>query len=756
MPLPLPLLHMFAATDATTATPDADCSDFPGEHPTDKDLSDWLDSVLPKLRRAYGALMRGETPQHLLQYEGGADDLTGLERIDTAAPAPAGMNPARIMQYNRQVDVERAGVASRRRSLVNGLRTEKNNLAQWIISALRKKAPLRLKALKRRHAVVGHDECHDGVGMINELIALRGSIGQHEEVQDHDREVERMRDEPLPDGCSVDDYAYRVNELIRDHVGHLERPLEGAALGKFIVRLMPKANSQEGRAIIRRCSTADLEDLSAIVAECSEIVNESSHPSSRVAAAAARSAGLPPPVAQATIVARTTAASAYGAMPVAAAAPTLSSPLEAFASAVADRLKGTGTLADATSGGAASNRAERRAARKATAAAAAVSAGATSAAARAERGGKLPEGQLCAERTCTFVHVGKPCYRAPWTKLDQLPEKMRTNRSALEKFNAGKEANVRGPNAVCDRSRLVLYPLPAPKPAKSAATYDGAHDDTLDGLSNALRPTDLFYGDSPLPSNPAVLMSPVDLEEELRLPALTLRQPFGSALLSGAKTLESRATSALASHAGSVVAVRYGRREWDPADGVPSLPSSWSPSPADGLVHGVVRLQGTTSRREATDCFGTPYVAARVGLPLESVGAYVTVVTDPLTLPKPLDRGSGATWRHTITYITATRREWGEAVWAAVHSDPPDPQLHESSEEDMQCRSADEESSEGSPSRQETESSMTQASGESDSDAQLADEITPVDHAPPAPASVAAAASTPRSVLNGSLFMNSA
>ena len=53
-----------------------------------------------------------------------------------------------------------------------------------------------------RYAVAGHADCHDGVQMMNDLIALRGTVGQHEEVLDHDREVERLRDESLPDGCS--------------------------------------------------------------------------------------------------------------------------------------------------------------------------------------------------------------------------------------------------------------------------------------------------------------------------------------------------------------------------------------------------------------------------------------------------------------------------------------------------------------------------------------------------------------------------
>ena len=89
-----PFLQVFAMTDTVTSSlgglggassGSSDLPDFPGEHPSDKDLCDWLDVVMPKLRRLYGALLRGETPQHLLQFENGADDLTGLVRIDPAA-----------------------------------------------------------------------------------------------------------------------------------------------------------------------------------------------------------------------------------------------------------------------------------------------------------------------------------------------------------------------------------------------------------------------------------------------------------------------------------------------------------------------------------------------------------------------------------------------------------------------------------------------------------------------------------------------
>ena len=57
--IPFPFLQVIAATDTTSASGgkngESDYTDFPGERPSDKDLADWLDAVLPTLRRTYGA-----------------------------------------------------------------------------------------------------------------------------------------------------------------------------------------------------------------------------------------------------------------------------------------------------------------------------------------------------------------------------------------------------------------------------------------------------------------------------------------------------------------------------------------------------------------------------------------------------------------------------------------------------------------------------------------------------------------------------
>ena len=113
-----------------------------------------------------------------------------------------------------------------------------------------------------------------------------GCLGLLDDPRDHDREVEKMRDNSLPDGCSAQDYSDKVTELVRDHVGHLERPLEGKSLGKFIIKLMPASDAAEGRAILRDM-TADgsLDNQTAVLKQCMDVVRQSESPASKAVAA---------------------------------------------------------------------------------------------------------------------------------------------------------------------------------------------------------------------------------------------------------------------------------------------------------------------------------------------------------------------------------------------------------------------------------------------------------------------------------------
>ena len=120
------------------------------------------------------------------------------------------------MAHNRKVQEAVAAKDSRAEQLKMGLREDKDQLSQVLVRSLRPKASLRLDELLEKHKVAGVADCHDGAAMLADLVALRGTTGVLEETRDHDREVERMRDEFLADGCDVHDFTDKVNELRRD------------------------------------------------------------------------------------------------------------------------------------------------------------------------------------------------------------------------------------------------------------------------------------------------------------------------------------------------------------------------------------------------------------------------------------------------------------------------------------------------------------------------------------------------------------
>ena len=304
----LPILTAFAATDAPLERTKRSngLSDFPCEEPSEKELEDWLNENGPHVRLTHGAILRGETPPNLVNYDY-QDDLTGFAEIAAPSGEDAGA-AAKRQAHNLKVRQMQQANATRKAALDAGLLEAKNVLAQALITALRPNAPLRLEALLTKHAIPSHAEAYDGPGMWKDLEALRGSTGLLDETRDHDREVERMRDEYLPDGCAVQDYSDKVNRLIKDHVPHLERPLAGPKLGGFIIRLMPKCNAAEGRALHRELEAAGtLGAVSTVVRRCVEIVKSSQAPGAHAAAAAVRRGLGPRPCAAAAIPALTEA-----------------------------------------------------------------------------------------------------------------------------------------------------------------------------------------------------------------------------------------------------------------------------------------------------------------------------------------------------------------------------------------------------------------------------------------------------------------
>ena len=110
-------------------------------------------------------------------------------------------------------------------------------MAQDLIEALSSRAPLRLKAMLDAHKDARVAECHDGIAMFKELIALRNTTGLVEESIDHDIAVEEMRDTQLADGCAVSEFTAKVNSLVKDHAPYMTNGFKDqTAMNKFIVK----------------------------------------------------------------------------------------------------------------------------------------------------------------------------------------------------------------------------------------------------------------------------------------------------------------------------------------------------------------------------------------------------------------------------------------------------------------------------------------------------------------------------------------
>eukprot|EP00965_Chrysotila_dentata_P003890 126952-Pleurochrysis_carterae.AAC.1 len=92
---------------------------------------------------------------------------------------------------------------------------------------------------------------HDGVQIFKELKDELAKPHDAYDAHEHEREIERMRDEVLPDNCSGQDFADKVNVLIRDHNFYIKVPYIGERLGRLIIKFLPAALAGEGRALLR-------------------------------------------------------------------------------------------------------------------------------------------------------------------------------------------------------------------------------------------------------------------------------------------------------------------------------------------------------------------------------------------------------------------------------------------------------------------------------------------------------------------------
>eukprot|EP00965_Chrysotila_dentata_P103746 3424254-Pleurochrysis_carterae.AAC.1 len=95
--------------------------------------------------------------------------------------------------------------------------------------------------------------------MFKELKDELANLHDEYDSDKHERKIELVRDEILTDNCSGQDFADKVNVLIRDHNPYIQVPYVGERLGRLIVKVLPTELVGEGHALL--CELIDKKQL---------------------------------------------------------------------------------------------------------------------------------------------------------------------------------------------------------------------------------------------------------------------------------------------------------------------------------------------------------------------------------------------------------------------------------------------------------------------------------------------------------------
>ena len=191
---------------------------FPGEHPDIVDLQKWIQAADAEIAGLnWEPLVANRMLPSLAQYA--EKDLTKIPMLSVGGDITAGMVENRIVlraQWEHDNEVN----AVRREEYT---RDQNNQLAEKLSQWLRPKAGLRLQRLLDAHKLSApHAALHDGGAMMRELKTLASNPVEHEDAERHKRDVEKLVKDKLPAGCHVQDFADKVNCIIRDHNEYLE------------------------------------------------------------------------------------------------------------------------------------------------------------------------------------------------------------------------------------------------------------------------------------------------------------------------------------------------------------------------------------------------------------------------------------------------------------------------------------------------------------------------------------------------------
>eukprot|EP00965_Chrysotila_dentata_P007246 235120-Pleurochrysis_carterae.AAC.1 len=76
---------------------------------------------------------------------------------------------------------------------------------------MRPRAGLKLRKLQATHALPPYPSMYDGVQMFKELKDELANLHDTYDTDEHEKEIERMRDEILLDNCTGQEFADKIN-----------------------------------------------------------------------------------------------------------------------------------------------------------------------------------------------------------------------------------------------------------------------------------------------------------------------------------------------------------------------------------------------------------------------------------------------------------------------------------------------------------------------------------------------------------------
>ena len=155
----------------SVSTPAATLDLYPSEEPEKPELGVWLDRNGAILQRSgHGPIMRDEIPPglHQLAFQKDMPDIPSLSAEDRAK-----VGPMDAIKHDLLVAENTRKKLAAEQAYNAGLRECKSKLAAHIELAMRKTAPLRLKALQLKHKDPTTAGIYDGGAMWRDLEAVR-------------------------------------------------------------------------------------------------------------------------------------------------------------------------------------------------------------------------------------------------------------------------------------------------------------------------------------------------------------------------------------------------------------------------------------------------------------------------------------------------------------------------------------------------------------------------------------------------------